>query len=88
MAKMFTDAELKGIISRLINLDGYFVTCYAKPKQIYQKVFISATGLDGWNCVIIGYSTREEALKQLMRAGLNPEDFTLKHLYFYRAMLD
>lgn len=88
MAKMFSDEELKAVISKLINLDGYFVTCYGQPKQLYQKVFISATGLQGWSCVIIGHSTREEALSQLMRAGLNPEDFTLRHLYFYRAMLD
>ena len=88
MAKMFTDEELKGIITKLINLDGYYVTAYGREKRLYERVFISATGLEGLKCVIIGYSTRTEALQQLMRGGLNPEDFSLDLLYFYRAMLD
>lgn len=86
MPKMFTDEELVGIISRFIEFDGYFVICYKIPKRIGDKVWISRTSKLG-ECVLIAPSTREEALRQINRAGLNPDDFSLDLLYFYRARI-
>lgn len=86
MAKMFEDEEITSIITRFIQQDGYFVICYKLPKRIGEKVWISRTSKVG-ECIIVALSTREEALRQINRAGLNPADFSLDLLYFYRARI-
>jgi hypothetical protein len=85
MAKMFTDAELKRVISGFLQRDGYFVTCYKEQRRIGEIVNISATAGIG-KCRIERVSTRMEALKQIADSGLNPADFSLEYLWFYRAV--
>ena len=85
MARMFTDSELKRIISGFLQRDGYFVTCYRDQQRIGSIVNISATAGIG-KCRIERVSTKMEALTQIAASGLDPTDFSLEYLWFYRAV--
>lgn len=84
MPRFFSDEQIASIIKGHLDRDGYFVTCYKAQKRIGEVFKISPTS-DLGQCLILGVSTREEAMRQIIASGLDPADFSLEYLFFYRA---
>src|ERR1700744_1815866 len=84
MPRFFSDAEIATIIRGFLERDGHFVTCYRNEKRLGEVFKISPTS-DLGDCLLFQPSTREEALRQINASGLDPADFSLEYLWFYRA---